>query len=146
LALEQILVFSHWPALTKVLDSALDNIQFNGINLNAIFPQPFYSRSQDFSIPGEFQGDNADLVGDAGAPDVENEIEFFAQLPNQRALGALRLKGEPVALGLLGHIYFVGGRVRNNAKRPQFHGLVSNASRFWDFHCNDVRMRVAPLG
>ena len=32
----------------------LNHIQFDGINLNAVFPQPFYSGSKDFLIAGDF--------------------------------------------------------------------------------------------
>ena len=88
------------------MDSALYHVQFDGINLNAVLPQPFHGGGKDFLIAGEFQGYDANLVGDVGAADVEDEVKFFAQLPNQRALGALRREGEPVALGLLGHNCF----------------------------------------
>ena len=84
--------------LVLATNSALDHIQFDGVNLDAIFPQPFYGGNKDFLIAGEFQGDDANFVGDIGTADVENEVKFFAQFPNQRSLGAFLRKGEPVAL------------------------------------------------
>ena len=88
-------------------NSTLDHVQFDGINLDTVFPQSFHGGGDGFRFAGEFQRNEANLVVDVGTADVEDEVIFFAQLPNQRALGALRREGEPVALGLLGHNGFM---------------------------------------
>jgi hypothetical protein len=59
------------PTRALALSSALDYIQFDGINLDAVLPQPFHGGGKDFLIAGKFQGDDANLVGDVGAADVE---------------------------------------------------------------------------
>jgi hypothetical protein len=42
--------------------------------------RPVQRRNKDFLIADEVQGDDANLVGDVGTADVEDEVKLFAQL------------------------------------------------------------------
>ena len=92
----------NFPARLRLKDSVPENIKFYGIHLDAFFLQPLHGVFDGFSLAGEFEGDDPDLLGDTGVADIEDQLEFFAHLPDQRPAGELGGEGEPVASGFFG--------------------------------------------
>lgn len=67
-------------------DSALDNVQFDGINLDCLSPKPFDGGFNDLCLTSQFKRDDAHFLRDIGVADIEDQIELPAHLADQRLL------------------------------------------------------------
>jgi hypothetical protein len=63
---------------------ALDDVDFDGFDVHAIFFQPFNCCFHFVARAVQFQADNPDFVGDAGLADVGDDFELVADFPDKR--------------------------------------------------------------
>src|SRR6185503_147929 len=82
------------------VSSALDDVDFHGVDVDPVFRDPGDGGLDFGARPVDFEANDADLVVHAGLANVGDDVELFAQLPDNRALYLLRRVSEPDAGGV----------------------------------------------
>ena len=82
--------------------SALDGVDFDGFDLDALFFEPGDGFFDFVAFAFQFERDEADFLGDAGLADIGDELEVFAEFPEDRSGDEAGRKHEPEAGDLHG--------------------------------------------
>ena len=75
-----------------------NHADFHRLHVHALFLQPFDGGLHFVALAVEFEADDADFVGHAGLTDVRDNLEFVADLPDERLLDELGRIHQPKPL------------------------------------------------
>jgi hypothetical protein len=86
-----------------------NHADLDGFHVHFVFLQPFDGGVHLGARALQFEADDADLVGHAGLADIGDDLEFMADLPDERLLDELGRIHQPQALLDRG-VRFAGGQ------------------------------------
>jgi hypothetical protein len=103
--------------LGKCCSLSFDRVDFNGLYFDAHFFEPGDGLLDFFSLPIEFNRDDADLLGNARLPEVRHDGKLFSELVDYRARDKAGRIHQPETGDLLGHAGSIDAEKRARRKK-----------------------------